>query len=174
MRIYSDSKVSDFIAGITCDQSIGFLNEWNAARNHKEKIYISYNSTNKSCQAGDNEIVEFGHPKDGKDYPGSIIDMSQLQIMLEKAKGYGYKKAGFILDRGYFSKSNIRFTDKNGYNFVIMVKGMKSFIRELIIEKTLFPSDEKTRYFILYRIEMDTAIVDNIFHELQDFENILF
>ena len=27
------------------------------------------------------------------------------------------------------------------------------------------------RYFMLYRIEDDLAIVDNIFHELQDYEN---
>ena len=29
--------------------------------------------------------------------------------MLEKAKGYGYKKVGFILDRGYFSRENIEY-----------------------------------------------------------------
>ncbi|MFR2038592.1 MAG: type II toxin-antitoxin system RelE/ParE family toxin, partial [Anaerobutyricum sp.] len=27
------------------------------------------------------------------------------------------------------------------------------------------------RYFMLYRIENDTVYVDNIFHELQDYEN---
>lgn len=27
------------------------------------------------------------------------------------------------------------------------------------------------RYFMLYRIEGNTAIIDNIFHELQDYEN---
>ena len=196
MKIYSDTKVSDFITGITPDQSVGFLNEWNTSRDHREKIYISYDSTNKACQAGDIEIAEYGHPKDGKDYPifnysiaydrnnreplfyeeypGSIVDMAQFQIMLEKAKGYGYKKAGFILDRGYFSKANIHFMDKNGYDFVIMVKGMKKLIREIILEKRgsfedvransirqyktygttlehlLFPSDTKNRYFHLY------------------------
>ena len=125
MHIYSDTKVSDFFASITDDQSIGFLNEWNATRDHREKIYISYDSTNKNCQAGDIEMVEFGHAKDPRDlpifnyaiaydtnnreplfygqYPGSIVDISQLQFMLEKAKGYGYKRVGFILDRGYFS-----------------------------------------------------------------------
>lgn len=30
------------------------------------------------------------------------------------------------------------------------------------------------RYFMLYRVEEDTAFVDNIFHELQDYENRLF
>lgn len=52
MQIYSDSKVSDFLQSITENQSVGFLNEWNAGRNHREKIYISYDSTNKNCQTG--------------------------------------------------------------------------------------------------------------------------
>ena len=196
MHIYSDSKVSDFLASLTDNQSIGFLNEWNAARNHRERIYISCDSTNKSCQAGDIEIAEFGHSKDGQDkpifnyavaydrnnreplfyeeYPGSIVDVSQLQYMLEKARGYGYRKVGFILDRGYFSKENIHYMDKCGYDFVIMMKGMKSLVRDLIFEnkgtfeeerscsirqyktsgktvkRRLFASDENERYFHMY------------------------
>ena len=80
---------------------------------YREKIYISYDSTNKNCQAGNIEMVEFGHAKDDKNlpvfnysiaydtynreslfyeqYPGSIVDISQLQFMLEKASGYGYR-----------------------------------------------------------------------------------
>jgi hypothetical protein len=41
MRIYSDSAISDFLKGITKDQMLGFLNEWNRKRNHRERIYIS-------------------------------------------------------------------------------------------------------------------------------------
>ena len=196
MRMYSDSKVSEFLKGITTDQSIDFLNQWNGSRDHRERIYISYDSTNKACQAGDIEIAEFGHSKDGQNkpiinyaiaydknnreplfyenYPGSIVDVSQLQYMLEKAKGYGYKKVGFILDRGYFSKGNIHYMDSCGYDFVIMAKGMKSFISDMILEnkgsfenarsssireygkngmtirRRLFPSDKKERYMHIY------------------------
>ncbi len=196
MHMYSDSKVSDFLASVTDEQSIGFLNEWNAARDHRERIYISYDSTNKNCQAGDIEMVEFGHAKDNKDlpvynyaiaydtnnreplfyeqYPGSIVDVSQLQYMLEKAQGYGYRHVGFILDRGYFSKENIQYMDSCGYDFVIMVKGMASFVRNLILEnkgtfensrecsirayktygitvrKQLYATDNKERYFHLF------------------------
>jgi len=42
--------------------------------------------------------------------------------------------AGFILDRGYFSRENIRFMDKCGYDFVITVKGMKSLVSESVLE----------------------------------------
>lgn len=156
MHIYSDSKISDFFSGVTDDQRVGFLNEWNEKRDHREKIYISYDSTNKNCQAGELEMVEFGHPKDNRElpvfnysiaydtgnreplfyeqYPGSIVDVSQLQYMLEKVKGYGYKRAGFILDRGYFSKENIQYMDECGYDFVVMVKGMASFVKALVLE----------------------------------------
>lgn len=196
MNIYSDSKVSDFINSITRDQSIAFQNEWNQSRDHREKIYISYDSTNKNCQAGELDFVEYGHAKDDKglpvlnysiaydhnnseplfyeEYPGSIVDISQLQLMLEKANGYGYKHVGFILDRGYFSKENIRYMDKCGYEFVIMMKGMKELVKNLVLEvkgtfeenraysirdykvsgitvrRQLYPSDEKERYFHIF------------------------
>ena len=196
MKQYSDSTVSDFLNSVTDDQSIGFLNSWNETRNHREKIYISYDSTNKNCQAGDIEMVEFGHPKVDvgqpvfnyavaydthnqeplfyEKYPGSLNDISQLQFMLDKAFGYGYKKIGFILDRGYFSCENIQYMDKCGYSFVIMVKGMASLVNELVLEhkgtfeskrvnniyeygvygKTvkhrLYAGDKKERYFHLY------------------------
>ena len=51
MKQYSDSTVSDFLNSVTDDQSTGFLNTWNESRNYREKIYISYDSTNKNCQA---------------------------------------------------------------------------------------------------------------------------
>ena len=196
MKQYSDSTVSDFLNSVTDDQSTGFLNSWNETRNHREKIYISYDSTNKNCQAGDIEMVEFGHPKVDvgqpvfnyavaydthnqeplfyEKYPGSLNDISQLQFMLDKAFGYGYKKIGFILDRGYFSCENIQYMDKCGYSFVIMVRGMASLVNELGLEhkgtfeskrvnniyeygvygKTvkhrLYAGDKNERYFHLY------------------------
>nr|MCR5108275.1 transposase [Lachnospiraceae bacterium] len=181
---------------VSRDDGIRFQNEWNSGRDHKEKIYISYDSTNKHCQAGDIELAEYGHEKDKQKkpifnfsiaydknnrlplfyeaYPGSINDVSQLQFMLEKAKAYGYKNAGFILDRGYFSEPNIRFMDVNGYEFIIMVKGCKDLVSKQILEVRgtfedewensiqyydvngitttgyVLPKDEKERYIHIY------------------------
>lgn len=42
MKIYSDSRISDFLKSLTIEQSTGFLNEWNSTRDHRQKIYISY------------------------------------------------------------------------------------------------------------------------------------
>ncbi len=196
MMIYSDATVSNFINSLAKDQSIEFLNQWNEKVSNKEHIYIAYDSTNKNCQAGDIDLAEFGHAKDddgkpiinysvGYDsenkvplfyeaYPGSIVDVSQLQYTLETAKGFGYKDIGFILDRGYFSEENIHCMDRYGYDFVIMMKGMKSLVKDLVLEvkgsfeedrgnsirrykvsgttvkRKLFETDKKERYFHIY------------------------
>ena len=73
---------------------------------------------NKNCEAGNISMVEFkaakidaglpifnyavgydltnSEPLMYEKYPGSINDVSQLQFMVEKVKGYGYKNIGFI------------------------------------------------------------------------------
>jgi transposase len=196
MRIYSDSKVSRFLGSITKEQTIGFLDDWNLRRDRRQRVYIAYDSTNKNCQAGDVDIVEYGKAKDDKgfpvfnlalafdktnkiplfyeEYPGSINDVSQFTCMVDKVIEYGYKRIGFILDRGYFSKDNIRYLDENNYSFIIMVKGMKSLVSELVrrnrntfetvqansiraykvygitVKQRLYTDDTKDRYFHIY------------------------
>lgn len=196
MRIYSDSKISRFLQELKKEQGIEFLNLWNKIKKSDERIYISYDSTNKNSDAGDIDLVEYGHAKvdvgkaiynysmafDTKnneplfyeEYPGSIVDVAQLQFMLEKAKSYGYENVGFILDRGYFSRENIKYMDKLGYDFIIMMRGSKSFVSEIVkkekgtfeelrensirdykvngitIKRKLYASDEKERYFHIY------------------------
>ena len=156
MKIFSDVKVSRMLNSISKDQIIRFLDDWNKDRDHKQQIYISYDATNKNCQAGDIDIVEFGKAKDDKglpifnvslvfdktnripllyeEYPGSITDISQFTCMVDKVMEYGYKNIGFILDRGYFSKDNIRYMDDNGFSFIMMVKGRKKLVASLVDE----------------------------------------
>ena len=213
-KIYSDSTISRFLSEISEDDRVAFLNSWNSCRNHEDKVYISYDSTNKNCKAGDIEKAEYGHPKEDvgapvfnysiaydlnnqepllyESYPGSIIDVSQLQYLLEKVKGYGYENIGFVLDRGYFSRANIEYMDKCGYDFVIMVKGRASFVNEMILEnrgefetrrscaikeyrtygmtvqRTLYADDETTRYFHLYhKVSRENAERIQLENELQ-------
>ena len=196
MTQYSDSRISSFLREITDDQRIGFLNLWNEIKDHREKIYISYDATNKNCQAGEVDFAEFGNAKDDEskpivnhavaynvkdgepafyeEYPGSINDVSQLKQMVGKAQGYGYRHIGFILDRGYFDRKNLLYIDECGYDFIIMVKGLKPLVRDMIAEvkgsfekkrayyikehslagitvkRKMYESDEKERYFHLY------------------------
>ncbi len=168
MRIYSDVKVSRMLKSIRKDQTIGFLDDWNKKRDHNQRIYISYDSSNKNSQmnqtAGDISLIEYGKAKDDKglpvfnvgvafdknnriplfyeEYPGSITDVSQFMYMVDKVKEYNYKKIGFILDKGYFSKDNIRYMDSNDYPFVIMIKGRKELVSSLVMaNRNTFETD---------------------------------
>lgn len=198
MRIYSDSKIGILLQRtITRDSVLDFLNFWNESKDHRRKIYFSYDSTNKICQVGDVDLSEIGHSKTGsnsehivnlaiatdvktktplfyEEYPGSLVDVSQLPYLVETAKDYGYKNIGFILDRGYFSRSNIKVMDDNGYSFIIMCKGQKELVSSLIlnvkgsfedsidnsiyqyhsfgttVESKLYEGDNKVRYFHIF------------------------
>ena len=156
MRLYSDSKVSSFLQKMDKEAGSGFQNEWNKDRNHRDKIYVSYDSTSKHCEAGDLRIVEKGHSKENEEtnifnyaiaydtknreplfyelYPGSINDIAQFHCTIDRARGYGYKGIGFILDRGYFSKENICYLDENSYSFIMMLKGKADLVQQWILE----------------------------------------
>lgn len=220
MTIYSDSKVSRFLSSMTKGQCINFLDDWNRHRDHKSRIYISYDSTNKNSDAGDIGIVEFGKAKDDKglpvfnlsiamdktnrvplfyeEYPGSITDVSQFTFMVDKVIEYGYKKIGFILDRGYFSKENIRYIDENGYSFIIMCKGCKALVSSLILENygrfetkresairsykvygttvpgRLYDDDTRDRYFhIFYNPSKQAAERENLEQRIEKYRQFL-
>lgn len=185
MKLYTDSKVSDFFRKLKPEQSVGFLNSWNKSKNKRQKIYLSYDATNKNCQAGDIDLLEYGNAKTDASlpifnysvacdsankeplfyelYPGSLNDISQLTCMIDKAHGYGYRNIGFILDRGYFSKGNLEYMEKNGYSFLIMVKGMKDFIREIVIENQ--GSFENSRGKYIDRYDLYGTTVKSLLYE---------
>ena len=157
MRPLSDATVSRFFQQMTRDQQYGFLNDWNAVQDHQRRVYLSYDSTNKNCQAGDVEIAEFGKAKIDIDapifnyallfdqnnqlpllyeeYPGSINDICQLKYLVDKVQAYDYKSVGFVLDRGYFSRANILYMDAHGHPFIMMVKGCKALVSSFVLSR---------------------------------------
>ena len=186
MKLYSDSAVSRLLSSIGRDQIIGFLDDWNAGRDKKQRIYVSYDSTNKNCQAGDIDLVEFGKAKDDKgvpvfnvsvafdksnrvplfyeEYPGFITDVSQFRCMVDKAIEYDYKKIGFILDRGYFSKENIHYMDANHYSFIIMAKGCKSLVAAIVDSvRNTFETDRKCaiRVYKVYGMTITSRLYED-------------
>lgn len=154
MHIASDSMISRLLTGMQRDQITEFLDHWNKKQDHRQRIYISYDSTNKNSQSGDVDFVEFGHAKVDQglpiinisvafdktnqiplfyeEYPGSINDVSQLAYLIDKIEAYGYQSVGIILDRGYFSKANIEYMDKKKLQFLMMVKGCKPLVSSVI------------------------------------------
>ncbi len=155
-RILSSSSISRLLPNITADLQLTFLDEWNKQFADCKEVLISYDSTNKNCQAGDIEIVEFGNAKVDMGTPiyniaiatsvrgcipllfevygSSIPDVSQLDSFIAKLRTYGYKNVTLTIDRGYFSAKNFELIDKVGFNFIMMVKGCKEMLSDFIAE----------------------------------------
>lgn len=152
---FTDCTISRLLGSLKVSQIDLFIKSW-VSMQKSDNIYIAYDSSNMNTVAGTLSLAEYGHAKDDPDlpqinlslgynqtdeiplfyelYPGSIIDNTECRKMVERAKMYGCKNVGFILDRGYFSISNIKYFEKNGYDYVLMTKGNTAFIRETIEE----------------------------------------
>ena len=168
MSVKSDSSVSRLLTRMNRDRITAFLDAWNARQDHRQRIYISYDSTNKNSQAGELDLVEFGHPKTDLGlpiinlslafdqtnqvplfyelYPGSIPDVCQLRYLIEKIVAYNYRSVGVVLDRGYFSRANIEFMDEKKIQFLLMVKGCRALVSDFVTaSKGSFETDRACR-----------------------------
>lgn len=154
-NVFTDTAAGNLMKNMKLKDIDLFIRSWVKVHVNK-KIYVAYDSTNMNSTAGNIELVEYGHAKDNEElpqvnvslgynrtdgvplfyelYPGSVIDNSECRKMVERAEGYGCKDIGFILDRGYFSKENIRYFEKNGYDYVLMTKGNALFVQKIIEE----------------------------------------
>jgi len=169
-KVFDDTNISDLFKNRIRSADIEeFQVQWNQVQTEKSKIYISYDSTNVGTRAEGIEMAEFGHAKDNPEipqvnigyaikhsdstplfyelYPGSIIDNTHCKYMVDSAKGYGYDKVGFIIDRGQFSLSNILYFDDNEYDFVMMVK-LNSKMIEKHLKESMIPLRVSNKYYI--------------------------
>lgn len=213
---FTDNTISELFKEIRIKDIDTFISAWVNLYTDKE-VYISYDSTNMNNTSGNIELSEFGKAKDNDDlpqinmslaynqtdgvplfyeiYPGSIVDMTECEKMVERARRYGVKDIGFIIDRGYFSKKNIRYFENNGYDYIIMAKANAQFLKEIIdeygavirngysyylkghelygmtIEKKLFDS-EKNQYVHIYynglEAEKEKIALNNHFSKLDE------
>ena len=169
-KSWDDSKISEFLKNeIDYAQTELFVSKWNEIQPEHSGIYISYDSTNMNTKAEGVEMAEYGHAKEDSSipqvnisyavnhadatplfyemYPGSIIDNTQCRYMVDRAKEYGYKNVGLILDRGYFSAGNIQYFDRMGYDFLMMVKNNSGIVAEKIKDAKL-PLLTKAKYYL--------------------------
>ena len=123
---FSDNTISELLKSLNITDIDIFIKSWIVV-NNKEHIY------NVNNVSGNIELSEYGKAKDNDElpqinislaydqtdnvslfyetYPGSIIDITECEKMVERASRYGINNVGFILDRGYFSKDNIKYFD---------------------------------------------------------------
>ena len=185
-KAISDTSISRLLKETDTEGIELFLRAWNQLHKNREAVYISYDSTNINTTAEGIEMAEYGHAKEDNDipvvnysvaydqdrsiplfyetYPGSIIDNTQCDVMVEKAKEYGHEKVGFILDRGYFSAGNIKHLTKQGYAFLMMAKGNAKFVRDAV-EEVRLAIRLSVKYYIAEHEVYGTTVKRKLFNE---------
>lgn len=179
-HIYSDGRISELMHSMTMAKHDLFLEKWNLLHNETEGIYISYDSTNMNSAATGAKLLEYGYSKDKESplpqinvsigidqtslmpmlyelYPGSIIDNTQCQHMVNMVHKFGYRKIGFILDRGYFSEPNIHYFEDNHYDYIIMAIAGTDFVHPAVEETRLKLRDCSEYYMADYGVSGMTA-----------------
>ena len=152
--IVSDSTVSRFLRETIKPSAVArFLDEWSEQNANEGRVYLCYDSTNINCVADGVTLAEMGHAKDDpskpqvnleyvvrqedglpllyKDYPGSIVDVTQCSDMIETLQALGYRDIVAICDRGYISKDNLIDFDNAGIGFLLLLKACDT-TKELI------------------------------------------
>lgn len=152
-----DTQISRLLKHTIKEEDVNlFMHAWNQINKTKECIYIGYDSTNFNTNAQGIELADYGHPKVDEGLPqynlayavkqtdstplfyelydGSVIDNTELEIMLEEAKEYGYEKMGLLMDRGYISEKNIKMLRNKGYEYILMMKQNQTICQEIIKE----------------------------------------
>jgi hypothetical protein len=116
-----------------------FFAAWMAARRHPRALI--YDTTSISTYAADLEAACFGHNRDHENLPqenlalvcdradgmplfcrllpGSVPDVVTLEATARILRALGLKESEFVLDRGFYSNSNLRDLLLGGHHFTI-------------------------------------------------------
>ena len=131
-------RISDLFANITKEQIQRFFTRWSTQVLCEEET-LAYDVTSISTYA-DLELAEFGYNRDREYLPqvnlgllygalchlpiaytlysGSINDLSYFSTMMSLAEEIGARDLFFIFDRGFLTKENLLFTQKEKISFL--------------------------------------------------------
>jgi len=140
--LYS-SDISDIHQQLGYGQrtQIDFFNKWIAKINPQDGIY--YDITSYSSYSTNNEFVEWGYNRDRENLPqinlgmvccnktglpffynvfqGSIVDVQTIKNFIKQLAIYSLQKILLIMDRGFFSVSNIIELTESDRNLGIII-----------------------------------------------------
>lgn len=143
---------SDFRkAGGDKERLASFQTEWIKANNASSSYF--YDVTSVSMYSTSNPIAESGYNRDGESllqcniglftskdsglpvfytqYPGSIVDKTDLEYALGKAKQMGLKDFSCVMDGGFCTEDNLLFLSAAADAFTIGVPGTRKEARRL-------------------------------------------
>lgn len=114
--------------------------------------------TSLSSYSSQNEWVEWGYNRDSEDlpqinlgvllgnknklpffyqlYPGSIADVSTLHNIALRARDLGFGIETWVMDRGFYSASNLEHLVANNYSFITGLPGHLKIVYQILTQST--------------------------------------
>jgi transposase len=145
-------RISELLSKITESDRQKFLSDW--INKKTEKDYLCYDITSISSYAQSNEYVRYGYNRDGdslpqinlamlfgqksglpvyyRRMPGNISDVATLKTTMKNIDFIGGNKIHFILDRGFYSESNIDDMLHRRHHFTIAVPAGRKWVESII------------------------------------------
>jgi transposase len=134
---------------------------------------LIYDITSLSSYSQNIDLLEYGYNRDGLDlpqvnlslivdkdlgiplmydvYPGSIVDVSTLKNTIKKIKSQGVRDYTLIMDRGFFSTSNIEELVSSNLSFIIPPASTLKSVKEAI--SAIHSSIDDPQYLKLHQKE---------------------
>ena len=150
----SSQRVSELLGQITEDNRQHFLSLW--LKRLSESELLCYDITSISSYATANEYVRWGYNRDNEELPqinlamlfgqksglpayyrrmsGSISDVKTLETTIDTLDFLGKTKLHFVLDRGFYSETNVELLFNKQYHFALMVPTNRLWVRKIIDE----------------------------------------
>ena len=148
----SNQRISELLKQVTEDSRQHFLSFW--LKQLLENDLLCYDLTSISSYAAANEYVRWGHNRDKerlpqvnlamlfgqksgmpayyRRIPGNISDVVTLETTMASLSFLGKTKLHFVLDRGFYSETNVDVLLDKRYHFVLMVPTGRVWVRDII------------------------------------------
>jgi transposase len=150
----NSQRISELLKSITEEDRMKFFRSWSNLRSENE--CIAFDITSISSYSKLIECVERGYNRDGENlpqinmgmlfgetsllpifykiYPGSIKDVNTIANMLKLSAFLKIEKMKFVLDKGFFSESNIDniVSDGKNYQFTVSVPFSTKFAKNAV------------------------------------------
>lgn len=153
-RVLSSQRISELLDTLSEGDRQMFFSIWGQSIIAKD--YLCYDITSVSSYAEYNEYVRYGYNRDKEDLPqinigmvygqqsmlpvayrqlpGSINDVATLIHLLDMFAKLDFPKLHLIMDKGFYSESNIDALAEGGHNFTIGVSAYLKWVRDIIDE----------------------------------------
>ena len=151
-KLLSSQRISDLLGAISEDERQKFFKLW--GRRIAEKDYLCYDITSVSSYSEQNEYIRYGYNRDGESLPqinfgmvygqksrlpvsyrqiqGSITDVKTLEHLISMFDKLEYPRLHLVMDRGFYSKTNIDQLCEKKFNFTITVPSHLRWVKNEI------------------------------------------